>query len=516
MQLTDKQSVLQLIVLAREHGVKHVVLCPGSRNASIVHAFVAAGTFVCHSMVDERSAGFFALGLAQKTGTPVAVCVTSGTAAVNLHPAVAEAFYQEIPLVVISADRPRAWIGQQDGQTLPQQNIFGNLVKCAVDLPECNDEQSTWHCNRLINEALLACTFRGNGPVQINVPLSEPLFNFAETTFPQVRVIRRSRENKSVKNFSRRMMVCGQSVPAGMQNALDLPGFVCLAEHLSNGRLANAIGDFDEILATASEEEKRALAPDLLITIGGHIVSKRLKQFLRAFPPREHWHISADGKIADTFCCLTAALEGVPEKILADAFDVPANEFVNCWKNFSQRVPTTCADNLESQAVKALMSACENQNLYLANSSSVRLAQQFECRAKTVFCNRGTSGIEGTLSAALGGNALDDGALDCVLIGDLSFFYDMNALCAGTLNARLRILLLNNNGGKIFEKVPGVPVNSDAGKFITAQNNLSAETWARSRGFDYFAVKTATELIPAMQIFANPQNENPVFIELFA
>ncbi|MCR5183495.1 MAG: 2-succinyl-5-enolpyruvyl-6-hydroxy-3-cyclohexene-1-carboxylic-acid synthase, partial [Opitutales bacterium] len=479
--LSDKSTILQLVALAYEHGVRHVVLCPGSRNAPIVHSFAAFGKFCCHSVTDERSAGFFAIGIAQKTAAPVAVCVTSGTALANLYPAVAEAFYQEIPLVVISADRPHSKLDQLEGQTIPQAGIFGRLSKFSADLPEGDDPETLCYANRLVNEALLACTFRGNGPVHINVPLSEPLFQFSKTAFPQPRVIRRSRE-MDFGAFPRRMIVCGQSLPQNGVPALDLPGFVCLAEHLANGRFKNAVGNFDALLAAADPETKRRLAPDLLITVGGHIVSKTLRQFLRDFPPREHWQISPDGSIADTFGCLTATLAGTPEQVLAPAEKLPAGDFEALWRSRAQAVPATIPQNLQERAVQAFMQAGEGNNVHLANSSSVRLVQKFPCRAKSVFCNRGTSGIEGTLSAALGGNAVDDKALDCVLIGDLSFFYDMNALCIPSLNSRLRILLLNNGGGGIFHKVPGLPVESEAAKFILAPHKVKAADWARSRG----------------------------------
>ena len=174
---TDKKSILQLASLLRSHGIKRIVLCPGSRNIPIVQTLTNIPDFTCYPMTDERSAGFFALGLALHGGAPAAVCCTSGTALLNLHPAVAEAFYQQVPLVVISADRPAAWIGQMDGQTLPQPGVFGQLVKKSVNLPEVTDEESEWFCNRLINEALLELNHHGKGPVHINVPISLSLIH---------------------------------------------------------------------------------------------------------------------------------------------------------------------------------------------------------------------------------------------------------------------------------------------------------------------------------------------------
>ena len=188
---SDKKNILQLVALLIEHGVSNIVLCPGSRNSPIVHTLANHSFFNCHSVTDERSAGFFAVGLALHGGKPAAVCCTSGTALLNIHPAVAEAFYQKVPLVVISADRPAAWIGQMDGQTLPQPGVFGSLVKKSVQLPEIHTDQDEWYCNRLINEALLELNHHGKGPVHINVPISEPLFQFTTPELPKVRVITR-------------------------------------------------------------------------------------------------------------------------------------------------------------------------------------------------------------------------------------------------------------------------------------------------------------------------------------
>ena len=175
---SNKKNVLQLAALLREYGIDHVVVSPGSRIAPLTQTFSQHPAFKCFTVVDERSAAFFALGLIQKINRPVAVCCTSGTALLNFGSAVAEAFYQQLPLLVISADRPAAWIGQMDGQTLPQPGIFNTLVKKSVQLPEPVTEEDEWYCNRLINEALLELNHYGKGPVQINVPLSEPLFEF--------------------------------------------------------------------------------------------------------------------------------------------------------------------------------------------------------------------------------------------------------------------------------------------------------------------------------------------------
>ena len=197
---TDKTNVLQLLSLMRAHGVRRVVVAPGSRNIPLAQGFTACPDFECFRVTDERSAGFFALGLALEGGEPAAVCCTSGSALLNIHPAVAEAYYQQVPLLVISADRPAAWIGQMDGQTLPQPGVFGQLVRRAVALPEVRTDEDAWHSNRLINEALLALRGPAPGPVHVNIPIGEPFFAFPTEALPPERVIRYHSQKKKMDN----------------------------------------------------------------------------------------------------------------------------------------------------------------------------------------------------------------------------------------------------------------------------------------------------------------------------
>ena len=309
---TDKKSILQLASLLRSHGIKRIVLCPGSRNIPIVQTLTNIPDFTCYPMTDERSAGFFALGLALHGGAPAAVCCTSGTALLNLHPAVAEAFYQQVPLVVISADRPAAWIGQMDGQTLPQPGVFGQLVKKSVNLPEVTDEESEWFCNRLINEALLELNHHGKGPVHINVPISEPFFLLPVNELPQARVITRYQGLniydkdyqpliERLNKYQRRMAVVGQMNLIYLfdkkYTKMLYKHFAWFTENISNRTIPGMpIRNIEPLLCSMNNEEQEKMRPELLITYGGHIISKRLKKFLRKHPPVEHWHVSADAK----------------------------------------------------------------------------------------------------------------------------------------------------------------------------------------------------------------------------
>lgn len=187
---SNKENINILTSLLLEWGVTDAVVCPGSRNAAIVHNLNECGTIRCHPITDERSAAFYAMGIALNTKRPTVVCVTSGSALLNTAPAVAEAYYQHVPLIVIAADRPQQWIDQLDGQTLPQPDALNRFVHRSVSLPEPHTEEERWYCNRLVNEALHAATFRQPAPVLINVPITEPLFTFDVAELPKERRFR--------------------------------------------------------------------------------------------------------------------------------------------------------------------------------------------------------------------------------------------------------------------------------------------------------------------------------------
>lgn len=533
---SDKKNILQLVALLRAHEIRNIVLCPGSRNTPIIHTLANHPYFTCYSVTDERSAGFFALGLALSGGRPAAVCCTSGTALLNLHPAVAEAFYQQVPLVVISADRPASWIGQMDGQTLPQPNVFGPLVKSSVNLPEIHTSEEEWYCNRLVNEALLELNHHGKGPVHINVPISEPLFQFTAEDLPDVRVITRyqglnvyDRQYDDLitrlNGYTKRMMVVGQMNLIYLFERkickLLYKHFAWLTEHTGNQTVPGIpVKNFDAIIYSLPEEEQAKLVPDLLITYGGHVVSKRLKQLLRKHPPKEHWHVAADGQVADTFCSLTTVIEMDPFEFLEKIAYLLENkpcEYPKRWEQLSKQMAEPDFAFSEMAAIgKVLKALPTDAVLHLANSSTVRYAQLFQIPDSVeVCCNRGTSGIEGSLSTALGYAWASD-KLNFVLIGDLSFFYDMNALWCNHLRGNLRIMLLNNGGGEIFQSLPGLKMEARTHRFVTALHQTKAEGWAQERGFDYTAVHTMEELDAALLDFMQAdQQGNPKFMEVF-
>ncbi|MCL1942945.1 MAG: 2-succinyl-5-enolpyruvyl-6-hydroxy-3-cyclohexene-1-carboxylic-acid synthase [Candidatus Azobacteroides sp.] len=534
---SDKKNILQLVALLKAHRINDIVLCPGSRNAPIIQTLANHPFFNCRAVTDERSAGFFAMGLALQSNKPAVVCCTSGTALLNIHPAVAEAFYQQIPLIVVSADRPAAWIGQADGQTLPQPDVFGTLVKKSVNLPEIRTGEDEWYCNRLINEALLETDHHGKGPVHINVPVSEPLFGFTAENLPPARTISRIQGLKAFSEnrndiasrwseYTKCIIIAGQSALSfTFEKETDeiLNGhFVLLAEHLNNGTVPGTpVKNFDVLLYAFTDKQTENLTPELLITYGGHVVSKRLKKFLRSHPPKEHWHISADGKIIDLYGSLTTVVEADPCAFAAEIASLfknrPAPEYPWLWKNLAKAIPEPNLPYSEISAIGALVKQLpENSVLHLGNSSIVRYAQLFSIPDTVeVFCNRGTSGIEGSLSAAVGYASASD-KLNFIVIGDLSFFYDMNALWNGQVDNNLRILLLNNGGGEIFQTLPGFEMTGQTHRFVTGTHNASAEGWAVECGFIYRGIHNEKELNEALPSFIQSGFSNqPMLSEVF-
>ena len=528
---TDKKNVLQTVALLKAYQIRHIVLCPGSRNIPLVQAFAQNRAFACYSITDERSAGFFAIGLAEKWGEPVAVCCTSGSALLNLHPAVAEAFYRHLPLIILSADRPAAWIGQMDGQTLPQPGVFGTLVRQSVNLPEVHTAEDEWFCNRMLNEILLdmntPCADRQ--PIHINIPISEPFFHFPVEELPHVRTIRHIKGctatdiaiREAFRRYPKIMFIGGQSSATAMNFPDTLRGYLWLAEHLTNNLApANAVRQPELLLKMMNEEDHDTLRPDLVVTYGGHILSKPLKKYLRQYPPQEHWHLRGNGsEMPDLFGALTCVFDDSIEHFVAHlpSAATPQKEYADRWKTLETALPAPTFPYSEMAAIGQLIGNLPPQSvLHLANSSTVRYAQLFSLSPEIeVHANRGVNGIEGSMSTAVG-YAATDNRLNFIAIGDLSFFYDMNALWCPYMKENLRILLLNNSGGEIFNALPGLNLDETAERYIMAPHTTSARAWAKERGFCYRPVSGPAQLEEAIEWLTSPSPAPyPLFAEVF-
>ena len=508
---SNKENVNILTSLLVAHGIRHAVCCPGSRNSPIVHNLNACPDITCYPVTDERSAGFYALGMSQCLKQPVVVCVTSGTALLNLAPAVAEAYYQHIPLIVISADRPQVWIDQLDGQTLPQPDALGRFVSKAVSLPEVISSppesggvrgglnEQHWFCNRLVNEALL----KKHAPIHINVPISEPLFDYNVAELPVERKI--------------------ELLPAGISN--QTLSHVCRMFMQSKRPLLIAgqpmNPGYDEAVCLIGDDE--SYVPDLVVYIGGSIVSKRLKRFLRK--AKETWVVNATGEVTDTFMNLTRVIQGDAEVVddqIRFLLEQEPHPFVQKWENLLAKVRAHAAAYQPDYSEMAAVKCFETQlmfnvqwsmvNVHYANSTAIRLANIFA--QHSVYCNRGVNGIDGSLSTAAGFSVVTEENVFCV-IGDLSFFYDQNALWNQNLQGNFRILLLNNGKGGIFNLLRGLEQSSARDQFVAAEHHTSAEGICQQNNVKYLKATNMEELQQGISTLLNINSSRPVLLEVF-
>ena len=541
----NKESVNILTALLVAHGVRHAVVCPGSRNAPIVHNLNECPDIHCYPVTDERSAGFYALGMMQALHTPVVVCVTSGTALLNLAPAVAEAYYQHQPLIVVSADRPPQWIDQLDGQTLPQPGALGRFVSCSVSLPESD----AWHCSRLVNESLLAATSDDTRPVHINVPITEPLFTFDVPRLPEVRSIIRTSPTPDygclheelvggLSSARRPMIVIGQVNPHDFEgNGVDFlfSHVIVLHESLSP---FPSVSHFDEALAFGDKNVQR---PDFILYVGDTIVSKRLRHFLRAATDAVTWRISRSGDVEDTFQNLRGIVVGDPEQVLqslsqklshrhcfgmeyrrqwlsalaaaarhADEYQPPYSQMATV-KYFESKVQEQSTFNVPLGRRTLARQERSTFNVHYANSSAIRLANIYAHHH--VWCNRGVNGIEGSLSTAAGFSVVTDDKVFCV-IGDLSFFYDQNALWNQNLRGNLRILLLNNGRGGIFSMLPGLAQSPVADSFVAGAHTTTAEGICRQNNIVYLKAEDEPQMQQGIDTLLTLDSPRPVLLEV--
>ncbi|MGP1416245.1 2-succinyl-5-enolpyruvyl-6-hydroxy-3-cyclohexene-1-carboxylic-acid synthase [Prevotella fusca] len=534
---STKENVNILTALLVKEGITKAVVCPGSRNSPIVHNLCACPDIECYPVTDERSAGFIALGMTLADNEPVAVCVTSGSALLNVAPAIAEAFYQKRPLIVISADRPAQWIDQQDGQTLHQHRALEPNVRKSVTLPEPHNDEERWHCNRLVNEALNAVRLNGSGPVHINVPITEPLFDYDVLQLPDERrtvlypaVTDDTRVYEMAADFfcgEKPMIVLGQLIPEVVGNSLEAieelkKVAVVIQEKLADDSICPA-QPIDEVLKMISDDS--AYRPDNLIYIGGTIVSKRLRQFLRKCECRMSIIVNEEGDCCDTFMHATDIIQGSAEEVIGifanETEGVEKKDFVTLWDEvfdkakairktikprFSQLLAVkTFHEKMREEAVDG--------ELFYGNSSAVRLGNIFS--DQYIYVNRGVNGIEGSLSTAVGYAVAhqDEEDVYCV-IGDLSFFYDQNALWNGSLSPNLSILLLNNAGGGIFHQLPGLERSPYRDSAVAAHHTASAEGICQTHDIVYLSAHNEEELYKNLDKFFNAE-EGPVLLEVF-
>ncbi len=534
---SNKKNINILTALLAANGIRHAVVCPGSRNAPIVHNLANCPGMKCYPVTDERSAGFYAIGVNEATSSPVVLCVTSGSALLNVAPAVSEAYYRNIPLIVVSADRPMQWIGQCDGQTIRQPNALAPNVRKSVNLPEPKSDEEEWYCNRLVNEALIESRRNGGGPVHINVPISEPLYEFTVEALPKQRnILFAAPMNEDLKlgllakeviRAEKPVLVIGQlpelTAKAIAEDVAEIrKHIVVLQEKLSENGTTYA-GHTDELIASVMDDE--AYLPDYIVYVGGTLVSKHLKQFLRKARKAKCVLLDVHGEVRDVFMNLSWMIQTYPSPFFsvmaAVAQQAEDKQYYRLWQTAREAVAKKAASFVPAYSsllvVKLfhehLRAQRQHRAIFYGNSSAVRWGNMFA--EDYIHVNRGVNGIEGSLSVCMGyvGAQSSEQPVYCV-IGDLSFFYDQNALWNENKKAGLKILLLNNGGGGIFYQMKGPEKTSCREEFVAGKHHCSAKEICRQMGFQYAEAHNESELRQRLEALSQTDTA-PMLLEVF-
>lgn len=549
------EGVFPLVELAIQvcvaRGMREFVVAPGSRSAPITTALAQHPDLTVLVVYDERSAGYVALGMAQQLRRPVGLLCTSGTAAVNFAPAVVEAFYQQIPLLVLTADRPPEWIDQQDNQAIHQTGLYAPHTRYNAVLPIDDGHEATrWHAVRLMGEALDAAQGPTPGPVHVNVPLREPLYpspgyrhNFGRAvtishTPPSLPALVESAWTPLLEQWQRarrKLIIVGMMPADPMLHAALLrlqndPSVVVFADITANcWPHAAPLVHADVALGTRDPASLDALAPDLVVYIGGQVTSKYLKLLLRSRRPEQLWRVQPAGAAPDTYQRTTALIHMTPAPFLGELAQRTERsvdyDYAQHWRTLHTQARQSLFRLLDDEpfgefrAVHLALDALPGGGLLqIGNSMPIRYANFVGITAghapAQVNANRGTSGIDGCVSTAVGA-ALTTSALTTLIVGDLAFFYDRNGLWQRTLPSNLRIVLLNNHGGGIFDIIEGpnrLDANTRTNFFLTPQP-LSAQRTALDHGLRYHYAAHEEDLLSALPAFF-AQSGGPALLEI--
>ncbi len=541
-----------VITLCLSKGIDHVVISPGSRNAPLIIGFSHHPEIKAYSIVDERSAAFFALGLSQQLQRPVALCCTSGSALLNYYPAIAEAFYSDIPLVILSADRPIERIDIGDGQTIRQRDVYRNHILYSASLyselvPEetsadqklrQKQRETSSHNQQEINRALNTA-IEQNGPVHVNIPFYEPLYNTTTEAQPAPITVtpKIKKEELSVEELQpfaetwnaarKKIVLVGVLPPDAVENEiLEIlahdPSVLVFTETTSNLHHPNFFTRIDNLIGSLDTEDFKQLQPDLLVTFGGMVISKKVKAFLRNYQPQQHWHIDPK-KAYDTYFCLNRHFEIAPNtfwKRFLPSTQFQKSDYFDTWNTVKHHRDEKHEDYLKEmqwcdfKAFQMILGHIPTATmLQLGNSSTVRYVQLFDIdKSLKVYCNRGTSGIDGSTSTAIGA-AVGSKLPTTLITGDLSFFYDSNALWNKYIPKNFKIIVINNGGGGIFRILPGYKDTEEFTDFFETTHDFSARHLAEMYNFNYFHAADSVELMRSLKLFY-AESEKPSILEI--
>ena len=527
--------------LCFKKNIKNIVISPGSRNAPLTLGFNLNPYFKTYSIVDERAAAFFALGIAQQIKFPVILVCTSGSALLNYYPAISEAYYSNIPLVILSADRPEKLLNIGDGQTINQKNVFNKNIGYSENL----NQNDNYFLNLFglrdnnqekINKAL-NFSIEKQSPVHINIPFSEPLYEITNSlSVDSINKIPRL-NNQNVKKVSsfrnkwqnsiKKIILIGLSSPDLLsEKSIDLlagdSSLLVLTENTSNVYHPSFCNKIDQLIAPLTNNELKEFRPEILITIGGMIISKKIKAILRDNKPNEHWHIGIH-EANDTFFCLTKHFKTSPNNIISklyENFNDNGSDFYNKWDLVISKRKEKHKEYLinliycDFKVFDYVLNSIPSKSmLQVSNSSAIRYTQLFDLDSSiNVFCNRGTSGIDGSTSTAVGAASVFKGNT-VFITGDLSFFYDSNALWNNFIPSNFRVILINNKGGGIFKILTKDNNTELFKKFFETKHDLYAKDLCNMYGFEYFISNDEDTLKNVLNDFYN-ESEKPRLLEV--
>lgn len=541
---SDKKNISLLAYIFVKSGLTDIVISPGSRNAPIILSFANNPKINAFSIVDERSAAFFALGLALNSKKTVAIACTSGSAVLNYASAISEAYYQKIPLLVITADRPPHLIDVGDGQTIRQKDVFSNFIKKSYQLPlNIDSEEEYRDTEEIINEAINNCIFPQPGPIHINIPFDEPIYGTTEEPVSgrliqfenKPATISESRLKEIADSWSdskKVMIIAGQSsanheLNSVLEKISQNKNTVVLTETTSNLCGNDFIDTIDNVISTINDNETGLFKPELLITFGGQVVSKMIKKFLRKNKPVIHWHISPSGENMDTYFSLTEVINFDEYEFFSSISSISqylqpvSSNYFNLWKERKNEVDIKKEEYLSKTEYSDLKvfenilnQLPNNCVLHLGNSTPVRYSQLFGSRKDIHYnSNRGVSGIDGQVSTAAG-YAYNSSKLNVLITGDLGFLYDSNSLMNKHLTPNLKIIVINNSGGGIFKFIAGPDTTPNLEEFFVTKHNWNAEHICRAFGVNYLKAENVDELNRFLPKFLS-NNKGATLLEIF-
>ena len=525
-----RQGIKNIPEICAQHGVRKVVIAPGSRNAPLIFAFTAQPGMECLSIIDERSAAYFALGMAQQSGEAVALVCTSGTAVLNFAPAIAEACYQNLPLLVFTADRPAELIDQADGQTLRQTNIFANYIKASFELPvETVIDAELHFSDRQVSQAIDTAVSYPQGPVHINVPLREPIYTAIPEHHSNPKIIKtlsasqklNDESLKTLQNswlkYKRKLVIFGvfpknECLSELARRLANEPDVVVVAENLSNIAAEKVITQPESLFSRIKSKAKTTnFVPELVVTIGHSVICKQLKIFLRSHRPAEQWQIESSMPYIDTYKSLTTVIPGLATEVLNKMpFTTTKSEFSASYQTEMKQINQLHDEFVKNAFISDMAVTIEllsqipaDTVLHLANSTAVRWTQLFPARTDlTYICNRGTSGIDGSMSTAAG-YAYASKQSTVFLTGDLSFIYDSNALWNNHIGNNLKIIVMNNNGGNIFRFIGDKQLMEKNLDFFTTPHHARIKPLVEAYGLDYLACNKTEDLTASINTLLN-------------